>query len=508
MNARRWLVGITSVLILSSTAFGELKADSPQRPEVLPTEESDVLMGMKVEPAVEDEGGLHITATGSMFTLRNDARILCSQRIPRQRMLLAIQLPKTTVPWTLADQNDFACRVAGNGIRVVIQGDSLIIIKAERKTELVLEGLFKPAYWTQKDGRYLLIDHDGGFGVYPTESRRSAEWQWVDPDGHRGLPPPLSDQQPPNATPQGPWRIMCNLNKGEEVWVSLFPPRPYNWHRSFEPLAHEGSDKPLEKYAYPSDELIRSAARFCKVFTVHSFIWPGGDHPPWRIPRFVPSDQQKFERMCDSIHQNNMKLVFYLSPRYYSGQDLFGELRRVLAEYKADGFYFDGVSRDFRESYRITRHARRILGDDRILYVHCSTDPLGSRTIYCPFIDTYADFILRGEAGFGTLSSDAFMRWVCSGYNISNSIGYWCHYGTGGQGGYDFRVPTDEDINAALDNRARIFRAEGTWKVQGNSPNGAIRVFDRQYYSKLEQHRQNVESREHPNQSSEKGKHE
>ena len=483
--------------MISSLAYGLENEGSPDAPEGLPAEETDVLMGMRIEQAVESDDGLQITATGSTFDLRNDARILCSQRIPQERELLAIHLPASTMPWSLAKQNDFACKVAGTGIRMDIQGDSLIILTAERNTEVVFEGLFRPVYWTHKDGCYLLIDRHGGFGIFPASNSSSApEWKWVDQDGQRGLPPALKNKQPQNL-PSQPWRIVCNLIKGDEVWVSVFPPRPYNWQRSFEPLAHEGSDRPLEKYAYPSDELIRSAARYCKVFTVHSFIWPGGDYAPWRIPKFVPSDRQKFKRMCDSIHRNNMKLVFYLSPLYYSGNDLFGELRRVVAEYQADGFYFDGVSRDFRESYHIMRHGRRILGDDRILYVHCSSDPLGSRTIYCPFIDTYSDFILRGEAGLGGLSLDNFMRWVCSGYNISNSVGYWCHYGMGGGKDYDFRVPTSEDINASLDNEARIFRAEGTWKVQGVTTEGAMRNFDRKYYSKLEQLRRKAERRKH-----------
>jgi len=137
------------------------------------------------------------------------------------------------------------------------------------------------------------------------------------------------------------------------------------------------------------------------------------------------------------------------------------------------------------------RAARDRLGEDRILYIHCTSDPLGSGRIYCPFIDTWADYILRGEAGRQGLELEPFLRWTISARNISNSIGYWCYYGSTGKPGYVNQVPTSEEIQVALKTGARIWR---TGMVE--LPGGAR--FDREYYGAL---RAREEGRIHPQES-------
>jgi hypothetical protein len=189
-----------------------------------------------------------------------------------------------------------------------------------------------------------------------------------------------------------------------------------------------------------------------------------------------------------------MKLVVYLSPFYSAAPDIFAEMQRVLDEYQVDGLYFDGISMDFRHSYAVIRRAREILGDNRILYVHCSSDPLGDGRIYCPFIDTYADYILRGEGGVWRIGLDDFLRSTISGYNISNAIGYWCYYGSNRQQGYGAgtpksgkyfdTVPTHEAIDAALRNKVFIWREGQQWSEPPSR--AALAQFDADYYSKVE----------------------
>ena len=71
------------------------------------------------------------------------------------------------------------------------------------------------------------------------------------------------------------------------------------------------------------------------------------------------------------------------------------------------------------------RGTRDIVGDG-LIYFHCTGSPMRSRNMYCPFIDTYADYILRAE---GTKDfTDRYLRYVVSRHNISNSIGYICYY--------------------------------------------------------------------------------
>jgi hypothetical protein len=188
-----------------------------------------------------------------------------------------------------------------------------------------------------------------------------------------------------------------------------------------------------------------------------------------------------------------MRIIPYFSPYYYDGsleltegaeqRTYFDEVRHAIDELKVDGLYFDGVSMDFRKSYWVTRRTRQMIGDGRILYVHCSTDPLGKAGIYCPFIDTYADYILRGEAGRAELDRNTFLRWVVSSYNIGNAVGIWCYYGSTGKSGYRNIVPHSEDIDAALRLHARLWRQGMAWEEA--DPNELAR-FDEEYYPKLE----------------------
>lgn len=159
-----------------------------------------------------------------------------------------------------------------------------------------------------------------------------------------------------------------------------------------------------------------------------------------------------------------------------------------------DGFYFDGIADDFLDSYCIIRQARKIIGEDRILYVHDSISPDYNGLVYFPFVDTYADYILRGEGGRFGLGLQDFLRWTISGYNISNAVGYWCYYGSnidnlsgeseyvhnGNQIFYQNAAPTTAHINAALKNEARIWRNAQSWS---ELPDELAR-FDREYYGR------------------------
>jgi len=420
-------------------------------------------MGMKIEAITGSGDGARVVTTGAEFVLEKTGRICCFQRIPERRQIAEIELPPGTFPLVLQEQNDFACSYSAQGLSLTCQGDSLLIIRADKDVQLGVKGLFKQAYQAEKQGKWLLIDAQGGFGIYPTGKQETNR-----PD-----------------VDQSAWSVAYKLRQGEEIWISVFPPRPYNWKRAYEDLmAHEGNEPP---YTYPGTALIQSTARYCKVMVVHSWFWPGGDRAPWKIPTFVPKDPKEFFRVRDDLHRAGMKMVPYFSPYYYSGNDFFAEVRRALEDYQVDGLYFDGVTMDFRTSYELVRKTREMLGDERILFRHCTSDPLASARIYCPFIDTYCDYIYRGEAGRAELELDDFLRWTLSGYNISNAVGYWVYTGSTGKPGYVRQAPTREHIDAALRHEVRLPRTEIGYELNlAWEPNdGHLEFFDKYYYEEL-----------------------
>jgi hypothetical protein len=464
------------------------------------------VMGMRIESATETVGRIEVVTTGAKFELDGQGSVQCWQRIPRVRRVLQISFAQAVGPFHIQKKNEFSCVVSCRAGTLTFQGDSLVILRTDANLKTSFKGFFKPVYHFEKEGKWILTDADGGFGVYPVAKKHTSVPVFTKPE----------------------WDIAYEFAGGDEAWLSIFPPRPYNWHRAFAAIEHDGlpaeySPAQLEGAgAYPSKDLIQAAAKHCKVYALHAYIWQDAPedvkerltpilhteayagHPqPWLTPRHVPLNMQEFIRVRDEVHACGMKLVVYLSPIYSSAPDIFAEMQRVLNEYKVDGLYFDGISMDFRKSYAVIRRTREILGDDRILYVHCSSDPLGDGRIYCPFIDTYADYTLRGEAGVWGLKLDDFLCWTLSGYNISNAVGYWCYYGSNRQQGYGGgapksgkyfdTVPTPEAVDAALRNRVFIWREGQQWSQAGSK--AALAQFDKDYYGKVELLRQAHESK-------------
>jgi hypothetical protein len=106
-----------------------------------------------------------------------------------------------------------------------------------------------------------------------------------------------------------------------------------------------------------------------------------------------------------------------------------------------------------RLSYEIVRGVRRIIGEENILFVHSTINPVhglhsspapyeegyykdisANRNVYAPFLDVYADYILRGEHGPMFDSAMIFLdddstfindhiHYVCYTRNRSNTVG-------------------------------------------------------------------------------------
>jgi len=387
------------------------------------------IFGMKIEDVISEPGLITVIATGSEFRVREDGVMECWQRIPVKRKVAEVKFGKAAWPFTILEKDEFNKILSGNGLEMEFSGDSLVVSRFKSDARMEFEGSFSPEYKTEKDGRQIFADSEGGFGVYPSEAKKNETLE------ARFLP----------------WKLGFDFKAGEEVWLSVFPPRPYDKQTAGEFLAHTGTvEEP-----YSPEPLIKDAAKYAKVFTSHSFFWPGGDKEPWLIPSFVPSDMDEFSRVRDQVQENGMKYVVYASPYYSTAPDFFGEIKKLVGDYRVDGVYFDGISFDFRKSYGIIREARKIIGDDKILYLHASTDPFNSVALSAPFINTYADYILRGESGRpANLSLADFLRWNVSDYNMGNSVGYWLHYGSADpdQKDYAFNLPDQNDIDTALAN--------------------------------------------------------
>ena len=439
--------------------------------------DDQVLMGMGIESVRIQEGNFEILTPGVCVTLQADGVLNIRQRIGTERKLLSCCLPAHLAPWRLARWTPFRCVLEGNGLNLTIQGDSVLIFAPQQHLRFTFEGHFKPHYAQEVRGNRLLLDPSGGCGFF-------------------GIPPRVTEVE--NLS-QECWKLTAHLARFDELWVSICPPRPLDREKFYQSIAHEGGSR--DENGYPSNEIIRSAARHCQIFTVHE-RWAadapdwvenpppglgGGNytHPkPWETDHPVPDNADEFARLRDEVRRSGMKFVVYFSPYFCSAPDLFGEMKRVLDEYQVDGLYFDGwygKRDDFRAGYHLMRRARAILGD-RILYLHSSNEPFDTCRVYLPFVYAYADFLLSGEDNRYGLDLNEFLRYTVSGHQISNSVGMWCYYGSwSDEPGYHHDVPSAEHIEMALKNRVRLWRQAQMWS---KFPEELAR-FDREYYGGL-----------------------
>lgn len=433
--------------------------------------DDELLMGMGIESVQIQEGRFEILTPGACVTLEANGTLRVQQRIGAERELWSCRLPAHLSPWRLAQWTPFRCMLMGNGLHLTVQGDSVLIFAPQQHLRLTFTGRFQPHYAQEVRGNRLLLDPLGGCGFF-------------------GIPPRATEME---HLDQGFWDLSVHMARWDELWVSICPPRLLDQGKLYQSISHEGTAED----PYPSHEVIRSAAQHVQIFTVHE-AWaadapdwaenpPGAHytHPkPWETDHPVPADPDEFARVRDEVHRWGMQFVVYLSPYYSNAPDVSAEMERVLKEYGVDGLYFDGwcgKRDDFRVAYHLMRRARAILGD-RVLYLHSSSEPFGTCLVYLPFVFAYADYVLSGEAGRFDLEVEPFLRYTVSGYQISNTVGLWCHYGSwSDEPGYHAVVPTTEHIELVLRNHVRIWRQTQAWS---KFPEELAR-FDREYYGGL-----------------------
>ncbi len=393
----------------------------------------------------DEPGKVTVETTGSVFTFQRShpGRIVVSQKINGPRELVVMEwetsFAKLTVDARDGDNFIAYIPVTDTGFNVRVYPDSLLSIRAGKGVRVRTFGRWLPQYSYAEAGNLLFLDSAGGYGQYllPTTNAIGGAAEQLKPgisfSGHG-------------------WETCFNLPKSRTMLACVAPPRPFDWRSSAADrivhhlIAGKRTDGTWDYF--PSDSAIRDYARWGNILVLH--VWQQGAGPyrrnetasrsdfyqkaaNWACWRYIPLDEAELARVLKTAHQAGMQVLPYVSPYYFPGnsREILEELARLLRTYPFDGFYFDNVSQDILEAYEIMKGTRRLLGPERWLYVHVPSPILGTadtrgRYVYCPFIDTYANFILRSE------HLDNFdenvLRYTISGYNISNTIGFVCNY--------------------------------------------------------------------------------
>lgn len=398
----------------------------------------------RVERVIDNEDVV-VETEGAIIRVNraSPARIELTQKIngpiKRAYIELATSFEKLAVDHWDQDECTLYVPVADFGFNIRIFGDSLVSIRAGGSVAVRTFGEWMPEYSYSEEGNLLLLDRNGGLGQYLLPSAH--------PYGTSHHVP-----QPGISFNNKGWETLFTLPATSSTLFSVCPPRAFDSESSVSDrivhhFIHDKRDDGTWDF-YPTDEKIEELSRSGNILALH--VWQKGAGPdrdkeitgrvdlymraaPQASRVYAPLDEAELKRVVETAHRCGMRVVPYMSPLFFPGRPLefLAELERVLEAYTFDGVYYDGVSEDILDAYDVMKGTRHILGEERVLYVHIPSPIMGSsykrgKYVYAPFIDTYADFILRAEH-IDTFD-DKVLRYTISGHNISNAIGFACNY--------------------------------------------------------------------------------
>ncbi len=388
----------------------------------------DAQFGMAVEEVLPGPP-LVVRTTGAVFTFfPAEDRLTVQQRLGEQRealeavftsgMLAGLRVTRQGTGGVLLSARD-------GELRLRINSDSLLMLCDSRPAQLSYRLGLKPASLRQRATDFLFLDEYGAVGSY------------------------IAAGEGGTAT-TGPDQVNYSLAAGQVLWLSVGPPRPYDWEASY-------NDRVVWHWSmetgYPSDQQIAQWSEHGNMLLQQAEVMLWKD---WSL-RFIPRNGvEEFQRVNDTCARHGMRNYVYTSPYYFltgtgledramnsfdnfavtgfspgDGRGLnwpifLDQIRHVMEQYKPDGLYFDGIYDNIVRTYLISRKAREVVGDQGILEYHATGSPPGGG-VYLPQIDTYFNFILRGEGVQSMYGSDDYLRYFVSTYNISNSIGVLCN---------------------------------------------------------------------------------
>lgn len=368
-------------------------------------------LNMRVE-SVDKRGGVFtVRTTGAEYGLDPATGVMtCRQRIGVQRQVVTLKTGRELGALKLVKQTADVAVLVGDEMSFGFQGDSLVTIATNRDLDTVLTSHMGCKHYRSSDPHLLALDDEGGFSLV-THAR-----PFLNSAGS-------AITQQPEQTERPGWSIGHRIAARELLALAVCPARPYDWQRSFQ-------KRIVCVNKFPPEDAIKTYSKHANV--LFYFAGPlyrqheaGHTHAPYQV-----LDPDTLRSAIKLAHDHGMEVICYRHPTSYVWaeipmQDAIADMRKFRKEYGFDGWYFDGLyySGEWMETYLFIRAMRGDVGGDGIIYTHCTLNPpVRQCELYCPFIDSYSDFLLRGEGQTIHGPKDPYLRYVVNTYKISNAI--------------------------------------------------------------------------------------
>ncbi len=365
--------------------------------------------GMAVEDVQANGQTFTVTTTGAQYVLdAATGTMSCHQRIGGEREVATVSFDGPLGELRIARQDEEVCVLTGEELAIGFQGDSLVTIATNRELSATVTSRIGAEWFRMQAPHMMAIDQQGGFCVTPHVPLERETT-------------PVTMTAPDEDTSQPGWAMNWEVGARNMWALAVFPGREFDWKTSFEKRIIGTSD-------CPAPDALREYAKHANVLFLFAGIYDqtpqGYCHAPYNV-----KDTDSLDATIALAHELEMEVIVYRHPTSYGwahlSPDYFLEdLQAVRKRYGFDGWYFDGYPgwSSWLEAYRAMRIIRERVGDATI-YVHCTLNPpIRMTELYCPFIDSYASFLLRAEAQFINGPKDPYLQYVVGTRYISNCI--------------------------------------------------------------------------------------
>ena len=406
---------------------------------------------IQITSITSNANGITVGTTGSRYFFNVKASdIVTTQLLEKNRTVASYHFSKPLTGLMVMSQTANEVVLSNDNLTFGVQADGMVMISPQTEFTLTLTSQIVGAWNRFEAGHLLVVDDYGGFTVNPAiplGSGRLARTSVI--TSALDFTSKINDlnflsQAAPN------WQISWTVSPGERIAISTFPPRPYDWDKSFQSRTNlTWAMLPTSVY---TNEF--SPANFdisiLWDFTVRGYGLSYG--------KTIPAvDDAVVKSHISAIKTQGMSPINYMSAYFYYSRDpqeFINEVIRWRDTYGIEGIYSDGLpSQEWLVAYEEMRMLREAFPAGN-LFIHTTGQsinggpPLALPDIFMPFIDTYATATIRGEWVPGEGQNWAYPRYITSQFRKSNTIGI--------QKGDRWNIPesTQDDINLVYNGRA------------------------------------------------------
>ena len=479
-------------------------------------------LDMKLVSAEENDELITVCSTGAEYVFnKKEATITASQRIG---LKLKISSWRSSIPFddlTIKSKTEKECVISCPEVTFGVQLDGMLFLTPHKQNIGLTCTSEIAGIWNKFAFGFLTVADDyGGFTVTPdlpegtgklcdykilTENLDFTQTTFDNSLGlYNGNENPYLSQV---SNAKVGWQIAWTISPGERLAISTFPPREYDWEKSFE-MTYRNMDwnSSMSQYVDDYNDFdVRAIVMFNAADRGYATEWG----PHWTYN--APGRETAFKEHITAGKAAGMKMLTYAPAYFYfdkSSPDRYiTEVARLKNRYGLDGIYSDGTPSEHQwvTAYEESRMLRELFPDG-VLIVHQTGvpanggPPLSSAAHFIPAVDTYWNATLKAETvGMRGITSPT-ARYTLSQYNAANVVGItkgdaWNYVDSEGKNQV---IPqADRDLIILEKNgRARITMHDATfktnyvsalrtlkslWKEKGSDPN----FYDKYYAPKV-----------------------